>query len=125
MAEDERNLDITINELAEKTRTFKNEGYRLVQIGCTALPEIFEINYSFDRDYGFVNLKLTVPKDVSGIPSISDIYWSAFLYENEIHDLFGIAIKGMAVDYKGGFYRTKVKSAFRRDNDNRGEKNPK
>jgi ech hydrogenase subunit D len=31
------------------------------------------------------------------------------LYENEIHDLFGVPVDGLAIDFKGNFYKTAVK----------------
>jgi hypothetical protein len=46
------------------------------------------------------------------LPSISDIYWSAFTYENEIHDLFGIRVSGLVLDFKGRFYRLKTKTPW-------------
>ena len=36
------------------------EGYRLVQIGCSTLPNAYELTYSFDREYRFKNLRFTV-----------------------------------------------------------------
>ena len=66
------------------------EGYRLVQIGCSTLPAAYELNYSFDKDYRFKNLRITAAPGEE-VPSISVIYPNAFLYENEIHDLFGVA----------------------------------
>ena len=41
----------------------------------------------------------------------------ALLYENEMHDLFGINVKNMAIDYKGTFYRTAVKTPFNTQTD--------
>ena len=67
------------------------EGYRLVQVGCSTLPSAYELTYSFDREYRFRNLRITVTPDEE-VPSISVIYPNAFLYENEIHDLFGVVI---------------------------------
>ena len=29
------------------------------------------------------------------------MYWNAFIYENEMHDLFGIQVRGMNIDFKG------------------------
>jgi ech hydrogenase subunit D len=40
------------------------------------------------------------------------IYPNAFLYENEIHDLFGVSIKDIALDYHGTLYRTSIKTPF-------------
>ena len=91
------------------------QGYRMVQIGCTTLADAYELNYSFDKDYHFKNLRVTAQRD-DEIQSISVIYPNAFLYENEIHDLFGINIRNMSVDYKGAFYRTAIKTPFSIEN---------
>lgn len=91
------------------------EGYRLVQVGCTTLPGGYELTYSFDREYRFRNLRFTVSPGEE-VPSISVIYPNAFLYENEIHDLFGVVITHMAVDYRGTLYRTALGTPFSIDN---------
>lgn len=87
------------------------EGYRLVQVGCSTLPSAYELTYSFDREYRFRNLRITVTPDEE-VPSISVIYPNAFLYENEIHDLFGVVITHIAVDYRGTLYRTALSTPF-------------
>jgi ech hydrogenase subunit D len=87
------------------------EGYRLVQIGCTTLPDAYELTYSFDREYRFRSLRITVAPGEE-VPSISVIYPNAFLYENEIHDLFGVAITHISVDYRGTLYRTALGTPF-------------
>ena len=87
------------------------EGYRLVQIGCSTLPGAYELTYSFDREYRFKNLRFTVTPDEE-VPSISVIFPGAFLYENEIHDLFGVPITHIAVDYRGTLYRTALSTPF-------------
>ena len=89
----------------------KDNGYRLVQIGATR-TEAFEVNYSFDRELKFVNLKIRLADNSEAIPSISGIYWSAFLYENELHDLFGLKIKDINIDYQGKFYKVARPAAF-------------
>ena len=91
------------------------DGYRLVQVGCTTLPTAYELTYSFDREYRFRNLRITVTPDEK-VPSISVIYPNAFLYENEIHDLFGVVITHIAVDYRGTLYRTALSTPFSIDN---------
>jgi ech hydrogenase subunit D len=40
------------------------------------------------------------------------MYWNAFIYENEMHDLFGIQVRGMNIDFKGTLIRTAVKHPF-------------
>ncbi len=111
MIEEQKFINIEADKLLEKVKELKASSYRLVQIGCAKING-FEINYSFDKDYSFLNLKLTLPSVETEIQSVSGIYWSAFLYENEMSDLFGVKIKNIAVDYKGNFYRTSVKWPF-------------
>ncbi|MFA5332435.1 MAG: NADH-quinone oxidoreductase subunit C [Methanoregula sp.] len=102
---------IGVDELVARTAEQKNEGKRLVQIGCTQVGEEFEINYTFDKDFVMTNLRITVRQDTV-VPSVSGVYWGAFVYENEIHDLYGITVAGMNVDFGGHFYRTTIKHPF-------------
>ena len=104
-------IQIDSSSLLERIYSFFQNGYRLVQIHCTLTPDGFEINYSFDKDNKFVNLRIAIAKDQE-ILSISNIYWSAFLYENEIADLFGVKIKNIAIDFKGTFYQNSKKAPF-------------
>lgn len=112
MIEKQENISIELQELVEKVKNMHLEKYRLVQIGCTRCPEKLELSYSFDKEYSFVSLRISVPLNGAVIPSISGVYWSGFLYENEIQSLFGITFKDMVIDYKGTFYQTAVKWPF-------------
>ncbi len=98
---------VTGIELAERVRDLKAGGYRLGQVCCTKVEEGFEILYSFDKDHVLLNLRLTVPEEEE-VASITDSYWAAFIYENEMHDLFGVKIKHMALDYQGKFFKTSI-----------------
>lgn len=116
MKELKQNLSsIDKKDLIEKVKAIQLDGNRLVQIGCTTTPQGTEINYSFDKDYSFTNLRIVVQTSEE-VPSISGIYWNAFIYENEIHDLFGIQIKGINVDYQGNFYKLAVSTPFASSN---------
>lgn len=110
--EDQQTKEIDLSTLIGQVETFKNEGYRLVQIHCTRIEENFEINYSFDKDFLFRNVRILVPMDTE-VPSVSGIFWGAFIYENEMHDLFGVKVRGMNVDFKGNLIRTSVPYPFR------------
>ncbi len=105
-------LDIEPMQLLDKVGRFKADGYRLVQICCSKLPEKLELCYSFDKDYEFSTIRISLVNTDTVIPSVSKIYWNGFLYENEIHDLFGIKVDGMAIDYKGKFYHTAIGTPF-------------
>ena len=103
---------ITIDALLEKVRTKKDQGCRLVQISATHLPGQIELTYSFDLNSQLSNLRLLLAGEAPHLPSISSIYLCSILYENEIHDLFGVQVAGMAVDFKGKFYKTAIKYPF-------------
>ena len=111
MIEVQKIEDVTLDGLVSRVQQMSQEGYRLVQICATKLSA-FELQYSFDKNYEFVSLRLMIDSPDKEIESVSAIYLAAFLYENEIHDLFGLKFKGMAIDYKGNFYRVAKKAAF-------------
>lgn len=104
---------VTPQRLLELVKTLHADGHRLVQIGATALAEGgVELNYSFDKDRQFVNLRLPLAPDNLSAPSITGIYFCAFAYENEIHDLFGVNVEGNKLDFKGNFYKIAEKTPF-------------
>jgi|MudIll2142460700_1097286.scaffolds.fasta_scaffold180853_2 ech hydrogenase subunit D len=115
MSEPQEIVVIGKNELMGRVAQLFAEGYRLVQIGCSTLPDGYELNYSFDEGYRFKNLRILAAPGEE-VPSISAIYANSFLYENEIHDLFGVAVKNIAIDYHGTLYRTTVKVPFSVEN---------
>jgi ech hydrogenase subunit D len=102
---------ITIDALLDKVRTERERGCRLVQISATQMPDQVELTYSFDLNSQLANLRLSLPAEAH-LPSISSIYGCAILYENEIHDLFGVVVDGLTVDFKGNLYKTAVKFPF-------------
>lgn len=112
MIEEQEMVSIDKKELVGAVAELRASGYRLVQIGCTTRADNYEMNYSFDREYRFKNLRFSV-NNGEEVPSISYIYWNAFLYENEIHDLFGIPITNIVIDYRGTLYRTRIPSPFK------------
>lgn len=82
----------------------KAEGYRFVTMTCTAPdPGTVDILYHFDKAYQLKHLRLTVPRHTP-LPSISDVYFAAFLVENELQDLFGLRFLGLALDYNQTLY---------------------
>ncbi len=99
---------IQVSDLLVRMSERKEVGDRMVAISCAAVGGEYEITYSFeDADHRFVHYRITVPPGAS-IPSVSPVYWGAFVFENEIHDLYGIDVKGINVDYNGHFFVTKV-----------------
>jgi ech hydrogenase subunit D len=103
---------VTVDTLLEKVGALCRQGSRLVQISATRLLEQLELTYSFDIEGQLTNLRLHVPVSEARVPSVSSIYWCAFLYENEMHDLFNLQVDDMAVDFHGNLYKTAVKYPF-------------
>lgn len=106
-------IQIEPADLLNRTARFKKDGCRLVQILCTRIAEGFELTYSFDKDYFLYNLRLIVPQDGS-VMSITGQYWYAFVWENEIHDLFGLPVEFIVpeVDYGGQFFQLAEKTPW-------------
>jgi ech hydrogenase subunit D len=116
--------EIPLAALLERVQKMRVQGWRLVHVACTRLVADQEVSYCFDRDgqsldspdaaalHGMHTLRVRLPMVEPELPSISSFYWSAFLYENEMHDLFGITVEGMAVDFKGHLYTTMVPTPY-------------
>lgn len=82
-----------------------DEGWRYVQILAVNKDDGVDLVYSYMKDGLLDNAVVSdVPRDAH-IPSISDVFLEAFVCENEIHDLFGVAFDGIAIDFLGNFYR--------------------
>ena len=103
---------IGVDALLGEVQDMLAGGYRLVAISCTKAEEQFEISYSFGLDLLFTTLRIVVSGEEE-VPSISSMFWGAFIYENEMHDLFGIPVKGMNIDFKGTLIRTAKQYPFR------------
>jgi ech hydrogenase subunit D len=103
---------IPVTELLENCQKLKNEGYHIMQICAVRTADGYELTYSFALEYEMVNLRLISATDEE-IMSISNIFSPAFLYENEISELFGVKIQMINLDYKGNLYRIATKTPFK------------
>lgn len=104
-------IEVKPVELVDRVSDLKEQGCRLVQICCSKAGNHYELDYSFDRDYVLIDLKMAVEPG-GEISSVSAIYSYAFLYENEIEALFGIKVLHKSVDFEGKLYRTSEKTPF-------------
>lgn len=95
---------VELSQLLTKVKDLKAEGYRFGQACATVVDDKIEILYSFDKAYKLINLKLVISQGEE-VESITGTYWPAFIYENEMHDLFGVKFKHMELDYQGNFFK--------------------
>lgn len=106
---------ISIGELLPKVIEKKAALWRLVQICSVYLKDsdTYELSYSFaNLDYEFVTFRLVI-RSTDEVPSITQIYRAAFLYENEMSELFGVKIKIIAKDYHNKLYRINEETPFK------------
>ncbi len=104
--------EITPETLLDEVTRMNYNDYRLNQICATKVGEDqYEILYTFGKGYEWTNLRIKVSRETK-VSSITSCYEIAYLYENEIHDLYGIEIDMMNYDFKGKLFRTSVPHPF-------------
>lgn len=97
-------VPLTIAELPSLSATMLADNWRFVQILAVNTEDGIDLIYSFMKDNSLMNHEIKGVKKGTEVPSITDRFLSAFVFENEIHDLFGVDVKGMAIDFGGNFY---------------------
>lgn len=98
-------VDVPLGDLLARVQTLKHEGMRFIQL-CAEFPEGgIDLVYTFydeTRDNA-LNLCVSLPENAE-VPSIQGLYFAAFSYENEAHDLFGVNFINMNLDFGGHFF---------------------
>jgi ech hydrogenase subunit D len=105
--------DIERASLITRVQKLKTTGFRLAQICASrkGTEEKFELLYSFARDETLLNLRVTLDRD-EPLESVCWLYPYAFLYENEMKDLYGVDVVGMNLDFNGRLYRKAAQTPF-------------
>lgn len=107
------------DELLSHVQALKGVGARFVQMHAERCVDdgSYRLVYTFinvraaqeqiaqDGSYAIENLVVEGIDQYQEIPSISSYYPAVFPFENEAHDLFGLAITDMQIDFKGFFYQ--------------------
>ena len=106
-------VEITPDQLLGNVMALKNQNLRLSQICCAYSNEKIELSYSFadDNTNEYLNLRIVMDKD-DEVCSITEFYPYAFLYENEMKELFGVNIHMINLDYNQKLYRLKDETPF-------------
>lgn len=55
---------------------------------------VVEVIYHFDCQPTMLNLKIPLPKDDLKIPTITDIFPGAILYERDLMEMLGVKVEG-------------------------------
>ena len=109
MLQKQETVHIEKVDILNKTRDMKNAGYRLVQMH--ALPDL-TLLYHFEMNEESLVLSFSA-EGSEPVESISSVFSYAFMYENEVKDLFGVDFANMNLDFNGHFYDTTIKMPFR------------
>ena len=110
---------VGIDELLSHVQALKGVGARFVQMHAERCVDdgSYRLVYTFinvraaqgqiaqDGSYAIENLVVEGIDRYQEVPSISSYYPAVFPFENEAHDLFGLAITDMQIDFKGFFYQ--------------------
>lgn len=110
---------VAIDELLPHVQALKGAGARFVQMHAERCVDdgSYRLVYTFinvraaqeqiarDGNYAIENLVVEGIDRYQEIPSISSYYPAVFPFENEAHDLFGLAITDMQIDFRGFFYQ--------------------
>ena len=83
---------IPLDKLIDTCKERKNEGYRLAQL-CPKLERDDSITliYTFVKESEMINYKVSgIKKGVTEVPSVTELFIAAFVFENEAHDLFAL-----------------------------------
>ena len=110
---------VGIDELLSHVQALKGASARFVQMHAERCVDdgSYRLVYTFinvraaqeqiarDGNYAIENLVVEGIDQYQEIPSISSYYPAVFPFENEAHDLFGLVITDMQIDFKGFFYQ--------------------
>lgn len=100
---------LALEDIASFAAKRKVQGWRYVQTLGINTEDGIDVIYSFMKDGLLVNSVVKGVKKTDTIPSITNEYFAAFVFENELADLFGVQVSNIAIDFGGNFYVTAVK----------------
>lgn len=101
---EDKTIPVTLETVVAEVTKIKAEGSRLITMTCVDIDEAnMELLYHFDKDLKDHHLRMKIAKG-KPVPSISPVYFAAFLIENEIEDQFGVKFDGLVLDFGGTLY---------------------
>lgn len=94
--------EISKDQLLAEVKKYADSKAKFVTGTCNELGDKLEITYYFNASPGMdmSALRFVVGKDEE-VPSMTGIYLTAVLIENEMKELFGLHVKGLAIDFGG------------------------
>lgn len=103
--------DASIDEVVAIAQEALRRGWAFVQIAAITREASVELVYTYtdpDREVPGHDAYVVDVPDGTQVPSITEVFPEAFVFENEIHDLFGVEVDGINIDFQGEFYTVQV-----------------
>jgi hypothetical protein len=96
---------VTPAELVDAAAGLRSNGWRLITASCVRRPDgALTVLYHFEREEHLRHLRVELAAG-ERVPSLGGVYGGAFLVENEMIELQGLAVSDLAIDYGGRLYR--------------------
>ena len=95
-----------MSELLTRVQTLKHQGFRFIQLCAETTAAGIDLLYTFYDETcdNALNLCVYGIDHDSEVPSIQGLYFAAFSYENETHDLYGVNFINMQLNFGGNFF---------------------
>lgn len=96
---------LELEQLRREAAYMKAEQWRFVQMLAANNDEAgVDLYYSFMKDDELRNYYISAVGKETLVPSITDLFLAAFVFENEARELFGVNMGPIAIDFAGKMY---------------------
>ena len=95
---------LPLDRLRDMAHRMKDEGWRFIQTHAVYNEPNVDLYYSFMKDGTVRNWRIEGVTKEDPVPSITDIFLAAFVFENEARELFGVDMRDIAIDFQGALY---------------------
>lgn len=108
MAYETEFVQIPLEQLEREAAIMKADGWRFIQTHAVNGDIGIDLYYSFMKDGVARNYKIVGVTKEMPVPSITDKFLAAFVFENEARELFGVDMQDIAIDFHGAMYAPAV-----------------
>lgn len=95
---------LALEDLRREAAVLKADGWRFIQTHAVKGEAGIDLYYSFMKDGGVLNYRIGGVTPDQPVPSITDLFLAAFVFENEARELFGVDMRDIAIDFQGAMY---------------------
>ena len=97
-------VPLELEDLRTQAQRMKDEGARFIQTHAVNTDDGVDLYYSWMVGKKVVNYQVKGVKPEDEVPSITDLFLAAFVFENEARELFGVDMRDIAIDFGGKMY---------------------